>query len=180
MILSKQQQLETGRLILKRMNHLDADDLFQMRSHQLCSEFTDSLPDKSIQETRKYIDNMNKGVDLNKWRIWVIEEKTTKKVIGSISIWNLKEEENSGELGFGLHPSFWGQGFMSETLNEIITYGFNKMKLSRIEAYTEENNLRSRKLLETFGFKYEKTVLEEGYLKPQTFKMIVYVLDKNI
>ena len=45
---------------------------------------------------------------------------------------------------------------MSEALNLIIDYGFNQLKLHKIEAYTHRDNKRSKKLLETNGFQLIK------------------------
>ena len=178
MIKAPLKTIETERLILRRITIDDSDDLFLSRSHPQSCEYTDSLLDKTIDETRVYIDKMNIGVDSNRWRIWAIEEKTIKRVIGSISIWNLNEEENKAELGFGLHPDYWSKGYMTEALKVIVNYGFNDMELSSIEAYTEENNLKSRNLLSRCGFTSLKTIQEEGYFKKQVFNMVVYVINK--
>ena len=45
---------------------------------------------------------MNDGVEHDKWIIWAIEHKNSKKVIGSICIWNINEVGDSGELGYGI------------------------------------------------------------------------------
>jgi ribosomal-protein-alanine N-acetyltransferase len=37
---------------------------------------------------------MNKGVDYNKWIIWAVEHEVSKKVIGSICIWNINMEQD--------------------------------------------------------------------------------------
>ena len=171
--------IETNRLVLRKMSENDALDLFLLRSHPSSSEYTDSLPDKSIEDTRIYINKMNIGVDSNRWRIWAIQEKSINKVIGSISIWNINEEENKGEFGFGIHPDYWNQGYMTEALLATVDYGFSDMKLSTIEAYTEETNKRSRNLLERCGFNNQKTIQEKGFLKPQVFNMVIYVIDNK-
>jgi len=41
---------------------------------------------------------------------------------------------------------------MSEALNSIIDFGFNKLKLDKIEAFTHYENEDSKKLLEKYGF----------------------------
>ena len=71
--------IETNRLVLRKMSENDALDLFLLRSHPSSSEYTDSLPDKSIEDTRIYINKMNIGVDSNRWRIWAFGILTKKK-----------------------------------------------------------------------------------------------------
>ena len=48
------------------------------------------------------------------------------------------------------------------------------MKLKTIEAYTEENNISSIKLLESCKFTEIKRVQEEGYYSSRIYNMIVY------
>ncbi|ACA55603.1 GCN5-related N-acetyltransferase [Clostridium botulinum A3 str. Loch Maree] len=151
-----------------------------MRNNPKMNECTDTKLDESPEETKSYIDRMNKGVDENKWIIWAIEHKQSKKVIGSISIWNINIEQKSGELGYGINPEYKGKGLMKETLLSIIDYGFNVMNLSALEAYTEENNIKSIKLLEGCKFIEVNRVDDEGYYSNRIYHMIVYRLENVI
>jgi ribosomal-protein-alanine N-acetyltransferase len=168
--------IETKNLILRRMNYGDIHDLFEMRKDARMNEYVDTKVEVDTNETKAYIDKMNKGIDDNKWIIWVIEHKQNKKVIGTISIWNIKQE--SGELGYGIIPDFQGKGFMIETLLSVVKYGFNVMKLKTLDAYTEEHNDKSIKLLEKCYFHEINRVCENGYLNDKVYNMIVYRLEK--
>ncbi|RQO30281.1 N-acetyltransferase [Taibaiella sp. KBW10] len=53
-----------------------------------------------------------------------------------------------------------GKGIMSEALPAIISYGFNEMKLNRIEAMIEPNNMASLKLVEKFNFSREGEMID--------------------
>lgn len=126
--------ISTENLVLRRLQNSDVNDIYEMRKNELMHLYTDTLPDKKIEDTEKYIINMNKGVDDNKWLIWAIEHKVTKRVIGTISIWNINKENNSAELGYGIIPNFQGKGYMKESLLKVIDYGFNKMNLDKLLA----------------------------------------------
>ena len=171
--------IETKNLILRRMNYNDIHDLFEMRKDSRMIEYTDTKLEKTLEETKVYIDKMNKGIDDNKWIIWAIEHKKSKKVIGSISIWNINEEKESGELGYGIIPDYQGEGLMKESLLSVIQYGFNVMELKSLEAYTEENNSKSIKLLEGCKFIKINRVDDEGYFNKRVFRMIVYRLENR-
>lgn len=166
--------IETENLLLRRMGQQDVADLFAMRSDPRMHEDTDTKPDLSMDETKVYLDRMNKGIDANAWIIWAIEHRQTGRVIGTISIWNLKAEQVSGELGYGIIPDYQGQGLMREALLAVVDYGFSVMKLQILEAYTEENNVRSCGLLKRSGFVEADRVEEEGYIVKRTFSMVVY------
>lgn len=143
-------------------------------------EYTDTIPDKSTEETRAYIGKMDKGVDENKWIIWAIEHKRSKKVIGSISIWNINIKQRNGELGYGIIPGFQGKGLMKEALLGVVDYGFNVMNLKALMAYTEENNIKSIKLLEGCKFTMKKRVDDQARFSNRVYHMVVYSLENDI
>ena len=175
--------LATKNLILRRMNYNDIADLFEMRSDPRMHQFTDTKIEKSTEETLVYIDKMNKGIDDNQWVIWVIEHKQSNRVIGSISIWNIDYKKNSGELGYGINPKYQGMGFMKESLMKVVEYGLDVMALNELYAYTEEENLRSIKLLEKCNFKKMGRVDEKGcFNKNKIFHIVIYKItnSKNI
>jgi ribosomal-protein-alanine N-acetyltransferase len=170
-------EIETKNLLLRRMSREDNHDIFQMRHDPKMIEFTDSKIDETLEATNSYIEAMNKGVNEGKWIIWAIEHKQSKKVIGSISIWNFSLEKKCAELGYGIIPEYQNRGFMKEALLRVVDYGFDVMKLSALEAYTEEKNIRSNKLLQGCQFFEVKRVDEEGYYSNRIFHMIVYRRD---
>lgn len=170
--------IETKSLILRKLEHNDINDLFEMRKDPGMNEYTDTKPDNNIDETMAYFDKMNKGVDDNKWIIWAIQHKQSNKVIGSISIWNINIEQMSGELGYGIIPDYQGQGLMREALLSVVEYGFNIMNLKSLDAYTEENNLKSISLLEKCNFIEVNRVDDEGYFSNRVYHMVVYRLEK--
>jgi len=79
-----------------------------------------------------------------------------KKLIGGITLDNIRKgSSQSASLGYWLAYEHTRNGYMTEAMKLIIDYGFNVLKLSRLEAATLPENEASRKLLEKIGFKYE-------------------------
>lgn len=171
--------LETENLSMRKMTAKDTEDIFQMRKDPKMIEFTDSKLDESLLETSSYIAKMNKGVEEGKWIIWAIEHKPSKKVIGSISIWNMDIEEESAELGYGIIPEYQNRGYMKEALLRVADYSFEVMNLKMLDAYTEEKNMSSIKLLESCKFIEVNKVEDEGYYSERMYHMIVFRLKNN-
>ncbi|HYE09156.1 MAG TPA: GNAT family N-acetyltransferase [Patescibacteria group bacterium] len=172
-------KIETTNLILRRISYNDINDLFEMRNDPRMNEHTDTKPDATTDETKLYIDKMNKGIDDDKWIIWAIEYKQSNKVIGSICIWNINKELESGELGYGIIPEYQGRGLMKEALLSVVNYGFDMMGLKGLEAYTEEQNLKSISLLESINFIEINRVDDEGYFNNRVYHMIGYRIEKS-
>jgi ribosomal-protein-alanine N-acetyltransferase len=166
--------LKTENLIMREIAPRDREDLFMARKDPRMHEFTDTVPDETREDTEKYMEKMAKGVAGNQWIIWAIEHRNSQKVIGSICIWNLDSEGQSGELGFGIIPDYQGRGLMQEALRKVVEYGLGTMNLAHLDAFTEEMNVRSRKLLEKCRFGETGRVDDPGYHSDRVFHMVVY------
>ena len=171
--------LETTHLLLRQMTYHDTENLYDMRKDLRMHAYTDTKPDQTLDDTRNYIEKMNKGISENKWIVWAIEHKSSCKVIGSISIWNINWEEETAELGYGICPDYQGKGLMKEALLEAVAYGFGIMRLKSLEAYTEADNLSSVKLLESCHFNEVSRVDDKGYLNDRVYHMVVYSLEQK-
>lgn len=172
-------EINTERLILRGFSIRDAADLFEIRSNPEMIDFVDQKLDEFIDDTIRFINIINKGINNKKWINWAIVNKEDNKVIGSINIWNFDLEENKAEIGYGLNPLYQGRGLMSEALNAVIDYGFNVMDLSKLEVWTDKRNVKSIRLVEKSGFKFVKEVKEMGYYKKMMFYMQVYEMNKR-
>lgn len=155
--------LTTERLILRQLTAEDAKTLYDYQSDKKNFEFVDMPIYKTIDEAHKYIESRNLGVQQNKYIIWAIELASSKKIIGTISLWNFDVDNNKAEFGYGLFPEYRGNGYMKETLRRVCRYGFYKLELDEIEAYTNIINIPSKSLLENCGFTYMKTIKEKTF-----------------
>jgi ribosomal-protein-alanine N-acetyltransferase len=95
---------------------------------------------------------VNIGIANDKWMYWAVCFKDNPKLIGTVCLWNLNEEENKAEVGYELMPEYQRKGIAQESLYAVIGFGFNKLELGKIEAYTHKENLASIKLLENLSF----------------------------
>lgn len=90
------------------------------------------------------------------FRRFVLVERTSGDVIGQCGYHKWYVEHKRAEIGYALrNDNLKRQGYMREALKPILHYGFNDMKLNRIEAYTSPENVASIKLLEGEGFSHE-------------------------
>jgi ribosomal-protein-alanine N-acetyltransferase len=166
--------LETEHLSLREMTAQDADDLFTLRANPLTHLYTDTTPDASVAETHAYIEKMRLGIAENRWIIWAMEHKADQRVVGTLGIWNIDEGESRADLSYALAPEYQGKGYMREGLSAAIAFGFSQMRLNALEAYTEEQNISSRKLLEKFEFREVDRVDDLASDGSRIYHMIVY------
>lgn len=84
-----------------------------------------------------------------------IELKSEKRFIGVISLTHVDRFQGTGRIGFWLGEDYWGQGIMSEAIEAVLKFGFEKLKLRRINWNAFVENKASNALARKFGFVFE-------------------------
>lgn len=90
--------IETERLILKRFNETDAQDLFLLRSNDECMKYIGKSTHKSIDESIDFIKLKNIGITEGKRIDWAIFYKPEQKIMGSISIHRIEKKTIEAKL----------------------------------------------------------------------------------
>ncbi len=98
------------------------------------------------------------------------------KLVGSISFNSVDEINRSGEIGYWLSEKYRGLGIMLKSLQFLIRYGFDVLKLHRLEMKIALNNTKSRVLPEKLGFKKEGILREAKFLNGEFIDYVVYGL----
>lgn len=65
------------------------------------------------------------------------------------------DEDYRAELGYWLAKEYWGQGLMTEVVQDLCQIGFSELGLSKITAHVFAHNHGSRRVLEKSDFKQE-------------------------
>lgn len=172
-------ELESERLLYRAYNKEDAEVLFKMRSHKAVSKYMDTVIPKTSEDTLKRIEGYHKAFEESKGITWAIIEKQSNNHIGDFGIWGIDKKNSRGEIGYILHPDFWGKGYMTEAMNTIIRFGFNTMNLHSYEANVNIENENSKALLLKFGFKLEAYFRESFYYDGQFLDSEIYCLLKS-
>ncbi|MBX0358570.1 GNAT family N-acetyltransferase [Halobacillus sp. Nhm2S1] len=91
----------------------------------------------------------------------VVREKGTNHFIGFVSLDPYHDGDNI-ELSYQFLPVWWGKGYGSEVVEEVVDYAFSELKLHKITAETQMANVYSCRLLEKTGMKLDKTLVRFG------------------
>ena len=96
--------------------------------------------------------------------------------LGVIGLYDYKPQDRCAELGYWLAPEFWGQGLGTELVAAVLAYGFAAWELNRIEAYVEDANGASVRLLEKHGFTREGCMRQKEWRDGVPLDLCVYGL----
>ncbi len=172
-------ELESERLFFRAYKKEDAKTLLNLRSHKDVSKYMDTTIPKHIEDTEKRIEDCLNAFNENRGITWAIIEKESNTLIGDFGIWRIDQQNSRGEIGYILHPNFWGKGYMSEAMNTLICFGFNDLNLHSFEANVNIENKSSKALLLNFGFKLEAYFRENFYYDGQFLDSEIYCLIKS-
>nr|WP_254207810.1 GNAT family N-acetyltransferase [Paenibacillus sp. AK121] len=74
-------------------------------------------------------------------------ERSSSSLLGIVSFQQWNERTGEAQLGYILDRPFWGQGLATEVVGEMLKFGFESLKLKRIESRCQENNQASMRVL---------------------------------
>lgn len=101
------------------------------------------------------------------------------QLIGSIGISEMNDKQpHVAELGYWLAVSYWGQGIMTEAVQNFIHYAFTELGLLRLWTRVFEFNWGSRRVLEKSGFTLEGVQRQHVYCQGQLVDDYLYGLLK--
>lgn len=143
-----------NRFLLKHLTQDDAEEILFLRSDERVLEHIDIEKAVTLEDAKHFIEKISSGDD--GWVFWGITEKNSTKVIGTICLWNIEAAESKADIGFVLHPDYWGKGVMQEVVPAVINVGFQKMQLKCIIGEAMPKNIKSIKLMEKLGFRYKE------------------------
>lgn len=158
-------QLETDRLILRSFCREDMNAYLEIIHDPRVQQFLGggvSLFDKE-PHISNWLNNINGRFLKSKTVLtWCVEYKGEKRVIGRIDLGGFVKK-TMAEVSYYFSPEYWGMGLATEAVKEAARFGFDELKLHRIQAAVMPDNISSLKVLEKAGF------VEEGILKKYQF-----------
>lgn len=157
-------ELETERLLLRQATQADAQAIFAVFSDSQVTQFHDLDTLTQIEEAIAIIERRVKGFENGRGIRWAIARKADNYLMGSCGFtWD--RQTHSAEVGYELASQFWKQGIMSEALQAILKYAFEKIGLEFVIADIMLENIASRILLEKLGFQSQGTLKQQGFWK---------------
>jgi [ribosomal protein S5]-alanine N-acetyltransferase len=170
------QNLETERLLLRRLDKTDVNEVFALRSNASTMKYIPRPLIENNEQAQAHITMINDKIDNNEGINWAITIKGNPKLIGIIGHYKIQLENYRAEIGYMILPEFNGKGIVTEAIKEVARYGFEEMQLHSIEAVIDPNNLASERVLQKNGFVKEAHILENEYFDGKFIDTVIYSL----
>ena len=157
-------RIVTERLIGERPHVEDADELSALMLHPDVLRTTGYDPDPP---TPGHIAVKLAG-DIEHWDRygfgpWLLRDGANPELVGR---GGLKHTTVSGtdevEIGWTIHPDRWGEGLATELACASVHTAFDVLGLDGVIAYTANDNLASRRVMEKAGMEFDREIVAVG------------------
>ncbi len=157
--------VNTSRLILRDFVAADRASVHRYAVDPEVTQYTDWEPN-SEEATKAFLAQAfaaqrrrpRKQFDL------AVVLKQDGPLIGACGLHLTQPHRKEGYIGCWLGRPFWGKGYAAETVQGLLTLGFQGLELHRIFAYCFPENVGSIRCLEKVGMR------QEGHLRQHTWK----------
>lgn len=171
--------LETPRLRLRPCRISDAADVYEYARDPRVGPIAGWPPHKNEGESREIIETV-----FSKPGVFAMELKENGKMIGTVGFVDTHPAGAfpncpDDEVGYALHPGYWGRGLAPEAVEAVLRHGFETLGLRRIWCGHYEGNWRSRRCMAKCGFRYQFSRSEHVALLGETRKTYFYLLTRE-
>ena len=157
---------------LRKWKETDLDSLVKYaNNHNVAKWLTNGFPHPyTIEDGKSYLSMIAND---NPTKVFAID--VNGEAVGSIGIFPQTDiHEKCAEMGYWLAEEYWGQGIMTKTIQEIVSYGFQTFDIVRIFARPFSTNLKSQRVLEKAGFTLEAKLKKALFKNGEYMDELIY------
>lgn len=171
-----QTQLTTARLLLRAPEEADIDLVWEVSRFE---GFNDGMIWNPPETKESLIPIHNRN--LSDWQqgvsfTFTIVELATNLSIGRVAI--RRTEKRSWNLGFWVHPDYWGKGFATEACTAVITFAKEELAATKITTAHATWNKPSESVIKKLGFEFINEIpcgfYKQGKAVPEMVYEIVF------
>ena len=99
------------------------------------------------------------------WYQLAVERQSQPGIIGDCAFQVFTHDERQAQIGFTFARPFQKQGYATEAVKRLLGYLFGELRLHRVTATCDAENLASSRLLERIGMRREAHLIENIWFK---------------
>ncbi len=102
------------------------------------------------------------------------------KIAGVLSYNKIDRENRVGHIGYWLGEAFNGKGIMTLAVRDLISLGFERYSLQKVDIRCAPKNFPSRAIPERLGFRNDRIIANAENLYGSYVDHVVYELDQTL
>lgn len=151
-------ELETPRLILRRLDFSDAPFLVGLLNQPSFLENIGDRGVRNVDDAHRYLREGPMAMyERYGFGLWHVARRSDGASIGMCGLLR-RDILPDVDVGYAYLPEFWGQGFAIEAAEATLRHASRRFHLSRVIGVVSEGNTASIRVLEKLGMRFERTV----------------------
>lgn len=174
------ERIETECLVLRVRTVADVEDIYAYASLPEVSYPAGFPPVKALEDEIYYLEHIlpERNEKDNLPAGYGIVVKGTDTIIGSVDFPH-RHEDDVLEIGYTLHPDYWGRGYVPEAARALIDLAFKELGLHKIELTCFGYNTQSQRVAEKLGFTLEARIRDRKDAQGNRCDSLIYGLLKS-
>lgn len=171
---------KTERLVLRQVMATDAQAVMKIRGNGEAMRYIPRPRARTMEDALGVIEMLTNGINEGKsinWAICNIENQ--EEIFGIMGYVNFYSEEFKAEIGYMLHPDYWGKGYINEAIKVIEDYGFEQIGIAVIEAKIDPRNENSLKILLRNNYSFDKLIEKSMVFEEEELDSAYYIKVKS-
>ena len=152
--------VETDRLLIREFVEQDAEEFYAFNSDPEVMRYTGEALSENVEQVRQMI-RAYPDYRMHGFGRWAVVYKPDHRIVGFNGLKYL-EELDEVDLGYRFRTDYWGRGIATESSRAIVRYGFERLGLEQIIGLVLPENLRSIRVLEKIGMRYDRVIEHVG------------------
>jgi diamine N-acetyltransferase len=169
--------LSSQKINLRALEPEDLEFLYQIENNESFWEVSHTQTPFSKYILKQYLENAHLDIYESKQLRLLIEEKSTKKQLGMIDLFDFNPQHKRAGVGILIHPNFQKNGFASEALSLLINYSFSHLQLHQLFANITTDNDKSVTLFKKHHFVKigikKDWIISEGKFKDEVLFQLI-------
>lgn len=113
--------------------------------------------------------------------IWGITLRETGRLIGTCRLFDIHLDDGRGEISYMMNPEVQGNGYASEAVHGVVSYAFDILRLTRIQARCVAENGASERVMQKSGMRFEGILRDFTRLRGKSYDYKLYsILRRDI
>lgn len=173
--------LNGTRINLKPIQESDLEFIYKMSKHPKVYEYEEDKEPTHKEIYNKFYGRISKMEhERDEYYSLLIIIQDTKETIGEIHFHLDNKKTRCWELGYSLHPEYWGNGYATEAVKLAIQFMFENANAHKIIGCCNGKNLKSAKCMERSGMLQEGCIREARSLRGKWCDELVFsILDRD-
>lgn len=168
-ILRENHYFETPRLILRPHTMDDVEPVYEMSTDKDTLKYLIWPGIKTMEEAKITIGRHFPSSP----GMFAIEIKETGEYFGNINLEVIPKHEKAS-LGYMCRRAFWGNGYMTEAAQQVVSLAFEILKVNRVEASYFKGNDASGSILKKAGLLYEGSAIDGIKVRGKFYTQLFY------